>query len=176
MQVVLLFLVTFSLSGPDFHWSTHGHEFPDLLDLSIADGDASIRPIGLSMAGTQRRVLRHEAMNHDVAAGSNAQLARALPVNRVGVGNSQGEMKLTVRILAADDVITLRRFVVAVFFLGSHRHGSQGNAIRFERLGVMHQSHGAPGFHNHDLIDFYLRRTPGATEGSYGNEIGRAHV
>src|SRR5262249_42273996 len=80
----------------DLHASTNRHEFPYLLDLRIGHGNATVCPIVFAVPGAHPGVLRHESVNHDVSAGRDAELVRALPVGGVGIRNAQGKMKLAV--------------------------------------------------------------------------------
>src|SRR5262249_28247485 len=87
-----------------------------------------------------------------VASGRDTKSVRALPVNRVGIRDTQREMKLAVSVLGTDRVVAFRRLVVALLSLGSNGHSPQCHLVGSQNMIVMHEGHGVPGFHNHDPV------------------------
>jgi len=72
-------------------------------------------------AGLDVVVSGRQAVDHDVSARIDAELAGAFTVCRVGIRDVQSEVAGAVRVPAVDGVVAFGSFVVALLLLGVTR-------------------------------------------------------
>jgi len=95
----------------DLDGRTVGDQSPDLL---VRNGDTALGPIVETMIGAERTLAVGEAVNHDVAARTDAQSPRTITVGIARVRNSQRAMEGAFRISTANGVDSFGRFSVAL--------------------------------------------------------------
>src|SRR5262249_18697838 len=114
----------------------------------VGHRNAALRPVRIRMGRP-----RPQAVDHDVAAGIDSQLARPLPIGRVRIRNVQGEMIPALRIPPVDTVHTLRRAAIPLLALVPARLAPQRDAIPPPPRLSAPQQHPAPLLVPHHTID-----------------------
>ena len=79
------------------------------------------------------------AVDHDRAARIDPGIMRPLPVGGIWIGDMQGKMEPTLRVLLIDHIFAFRRFVVALPLLGSARF-AESDAVGLEGLPIRHRT------------------------------------
>jgi hypothetical protein len=138
--------------GPNLHLGPHRNQLPDLFDLRVGHGDASIGPVSLPVQRAKISKRFCQAMDHDCPARPRTQLARLLLVCCAGIRNMQRHVKLALGVPGVDDVIAFGRLVVALHALRPHRHGPQSDFVRLQDFLSAQQGHGTRGLDDDDLV------------------------
>src|SRR5258708_37360442 len=86
------------------------------------------------MSGTQPSEAVREAMNHDVATGSDPALGRFLFILLIRIGKVNRFVEAALRVSAVEYVATLPRFGIPLLFFGADRRTSERHFLSAENL------------------------------------------
>jgi len=91
-------------------------------------------------------------VDHNVSAWVDTELAGALAVCRVGIGDAQREVGTAMCVSADDGVEAFGSFVVALLLLRIARAPANPHAIDLEHLAIRVESHGVGRFDDEDAV------------------------
>src|SRR5262249_17280836 len=138
----------------DLDGSTDRHQPPHVLDLGVADGYTSVRPVDESMKPAEQTRPGGQAMNHDVSAWIHSHPPCPFPLSFAGIRNMQSQMESGLRITRIDPVIAFRRFAVSLGRLRTDRIRAECHPIRTQDDAAPHQNQLTSGLVDNDRIGF----------------------
>ena len=86
------------------------------------------------MTGTQPPEAVREAMNHDVAAGSDPALVRPLFVLIIRIRNMKRLVEAAVCVSAVEYLVTFRGLVISLLLFGANRRTSERHFVSAQNL------------------------------------------
>src|SRR5262245_36808566 len=109
------------LSRSDLDGSADIDARPDFLNFGVGHGDAAVSPVARKLPASEPAEPVGQAVDHDVATGRNAALARLLAVAGVRIGDAHRQVEPAAVVLEVDQVAAFRRAAVAFLLLVADR-------------------------------------------------------
>lgn len=125
-----------SKSRPDFDDRSVRYQTPDLLNLFVGNGDATVRPVLKPMLLTDPSVAVRQTMDKHIATGRNILLLRLSTVLRVGIGNVKGAMKFARGVSAIKNINAFGSFMVTLPGLGANGISTQRNFVDLQNFAI----------------------------------------